>query len=101
MTEDGGEVTALADPERDLRRRFGWQIPVASLRYWALGIPDPARPADTEFDESGMLTALSQGGWDVTIDQYRDGGGAPMPRRLAAMRDGTRVRLVIDRWTFH
>ena len=27
------------DAERDLYLRYGWTIPVRSLRYWALGIP--------------------------------------------------------------
>lgn len=101
VTDDDGEVTTLADPEIELRQRYGWHIPVTSLRFWALGIPDPARPAAAELDGSGRLARLEQDGWVVTVDQYRDGGGQPMPRRLAAVRDGTRVRLVIDRWSFH
>jgi outer membrane biogenesis lipoprotein LolB len=36
----------------------------------------------------------------VTIDEYRDGGGQPMPRRLSASNPESRVRLVIDRWKF-
>ena len=101
VTESNGQVTRLDDPEADLRHRYGWTIPVTSLRYWALGVPDPELPADTEFGEDGKLLRLLQGGWDVEIAQYRPGGGQPMPRRIKAVRDDARVRLVIDSWTFH
>lgn len=100
VTEKDGSVTELRDAERDLRARYGWRIPVASLRYWALGIPDPSRPADTELGEDGKLARMQQGGWTVTIDQYDEGGGRPMPRRMTAKRDDSRVRLVIDDWVF-
>jgi len=100
VTEKDGSVTVLANAERDLRARYGWSIPVASLRYWALGIPDPALPAAAGFGDDGLLRTLAQGGWQVTIDEYRDGGGQPMPRRMTALNAGTRVRLVIDHWVF-
>ena len=97
--KDGGEVL-LDDPENDLRRLYGWHIPVESLRYWALGIPDPAHVATTEQAPDGRLTRLQQAGWTVVIDRYRPGGGQLMPRRLKASRGDSRVTLVIDRWAF-
>lgn len=100
VTEKDGTVTRLGHAERDLEARYGWRIPVASLRYWALGIPDPALPAETDVGDDGQLRRMEQGGWTVTIDRYRDGGGQPMPRRMTAVNAGTRVRLVIDRWAF-
>jgi outer membrane lipoprotein LolB len=100
VTDKDGKETVLQDPEFDLRAMYGWTIPVTSLRYWALGIPDPAVPADTEFNEDGQLASLKQGSWFIKFAQYRDGGGQPMPRRLAAVSGDNTVRLVIDNWTF-
>ena len=100
LTDKDGVVTELADAEIDLREMYGWTIPVTSLRYWALGIPDPAAEAATELDEAGLLTRLEQHRWQVDISQYRDAGGQPMPRRLTALSDDARVRLVIDNWVF-
>ena len=37
LTDKDGVRTELGDVEYDLRRRYGWTIPVKSLRYWALG----------------------------------------------------------------
>lgn len=100
VTDKEGVESRLYEPEADLRRLYGWQIPIESLRYWALGIPDPRYPAELEFLEDGSLAALQQGGWRVRIDRYRPGGGQLMPRRLKASRDEAQVTLVIDRWTF-
>ena len=101
ITDKDGVTTELADVEADLYYRYGWTIPVKSLRYWALGIPDPRVPAETEFGDAGELVRLMQRGWTVDIGRYREaGGGQPMPSRLTANNAETSVRLVIDRWVF-
>jgi len=100
LTDKDGVRTELGDAETDIYLRFGWTIPVASLRYWALGIPDPSQPADTVFDPAGQLSSLRQRDWIVSYSRYADGGGQTMPKILTAENSNTRVRLVIDHWTF-
>ena len=100
LTDKDGVETTLEDAEVELWYRYGWTIPVASLRYWALGIPDPTMPAETAIDEEGLLTRLQQSSWSVDISRYREGGGQQMPRILTATNPDTRVRMVIDRWAF-
>lgn len=101
VTDKDGLATEMHDVESELYYRYGWTIPVRSLRYWALGIPDPALPATTEFGPAGELTQLTQAGWTVEISRYRDvAGGQEMPGRLTAENSRTSVRLVIDRWIF-
>ncbi len=100
LTDKDGVRTELEDAELELRYRYGWTIPVASLRFWALGIPDPAEPAETVFDEAGQLEQLRQRGWLVDITRYGEGGGQRMPSRLTAENSDTRVKLVIDHWIF-
>lgn len=101
ITDEEGAVTEMEDAEQVLRRRYGWTIPVKSLRYWALGIPDPDLPAVTEVGEDGLLERLEQGQWEVAIDAYTQSGGQPMPRRMTATHGDTRVRIVIDTWIFY
>lgn len=102
ITDSDGTRTVLEDVELDLYYRYGWTIPVESLRYWALGIPDPRAPADTSISAGGELTELEQRGWQVQFDRYRDaGGGQPMPTLVTAVNLDTRVRLVIDKRVFH
>ncbi len=100
LTDKDGTRIDLANAEQDLLRRYGWTIPVDSLRYWTLGIPDPALPAETEFDTERRLKTLRQSGWTVTVARYRDGGGQIMPGVLTVQNDDTRVRMVIDSWLF-
>lgn len=100
LTDRDGVVTEMEDAEIELRERYGWTIPVSSLRYWALGIPDPASPYSEILNDAGMLATLSQQSWQVTFTQYAEGGGQMMPRRLTAVDDDIKVRLVIDDWTF-
>ena len=101
LTDKEGNRTVLDDAETDLYIRYGWTIPVQSLRYWALGIPDPALPAETDFGGDGHLQSLTQGGWTVDITRYGDGGGQPMPTRLKAASEQTRVKLAIHKWSFY
>ena len=100
LTDKDGAQTWLQDVESDLYYRYGWTIPVASLQYWALGIPDPSAAAETELDEEGRLMRLRQRDWVVEISRYREGGGQQMPRILSATNAETRVRMVIDQWLF-
>jgi len=100
LTDNGGVKTVLTDAELELRHRYGWSIPITSLRYWALGIPDPSMAAVTEIDGEGLLVRLQQSNWIVEISRYREGGGQLMPRILSATNPDTRVRMVIDKWLF-
>jgi outer membrane lipoprotein LolB len=101
LIDKDGNRTVLEDAERELFLRYGWTIPVRSLRYWALGIPDPALPAETELGGDGHLSRITQGGWTVDITRYGEGGGQPMPTRLKAASEQTRVKLAIHRWSFY
>jgi outer membrane lipoprotein LolB len=100
LTDKDGAESRLDDVETELLWRYGWTIPVESLRYWALGIPDPTAPGITELDDRDRLLRLEQSGWIVEISRYAEGGGQQMPRILTAKNQDTRVRMVIDRWLF-
>jgi len=101
VTDKDGQLTEMQDAEIELRAKYGWTIPVSSLRFWALGIPDPVLPAETEFAEDGQLSRLRQGNWTVEIPEYREGGGQLMPRRISAINKDARIRMVIDNWIFN
>lgn len=100
FTDKDGVETVLTDPEAELYERNGWTIPVASLRYWALGIPDPAGEALTVVDDAGRLVSLEQSDWAVEISRYKVSAGQQLPRTVTATNPDTRVRMVIDKWMF-
>ena len=100
LTDKDGVRTELNDVEAELLYRYGWTIPAKSLRYWALGIPDPDSDAQTVLNDEQQLASLEQGGWTLKISRYRENGGQSMPNRLSANNYSTRVRIVIDKWKF-
>ena len=93
-----GTDVYLDDPEADMQERFGWSIPVYSMRYWIVGVSDPDEPATEIVDDSGFLTELEQHGWSVTYDGYREHEGYLFPRKVVMERADVRIRMVADRW---
>ena len=101
LTDKGGIRTILQNPETELYYRYGWTIPINSLRYWALGIEDPSVEAKAEVDEFGRLISLQQNDWVLKISRYHESAGQEMPRNLMASNLDTRVRMVIEKWMFY
>lgn len=85
----------------ELERRLGFALPVESLRYWLLGVPDPARTAEEALAaDATRLDSLQQDGWTVRFPAYAGVAGAnyELPRRIEASRAGVRVRLLVESW---
>ena len=78
----------------------GWVLPVSGMRYWVRAIPDPALPFSAQLDAGGRLEALSQAGWTIRYTRYHTTGEGRWPARLALVREGVSVRMVIDQWRF-
>jgi outer membrane lipoprotein LolB len=85
------------DAETLTRQTLGVALPLAGLRYWIEGRPDPARAHRQTLNDAGRIAQLKQDGWVVDYLQYRD---APdwQPRKLVLARDDMTIRLVIDTW---
>jgi outer membrane lipoprotein LolB len=83
----------------ELRTRLGFDVPLASLRYWILGVPRPGSPSEEALNTGQQrLDGLTQDGWHVAYAAYVDAHGQTLPARLTLERDAVRVRLVIDDW---
>jgi outer membrane lipoprotein LolB len=93
-----GEEFLLRDPELEMTERFGWSLPVHSMRYWILGVSDPALPAAEVPGEEGLLESIEQGGWTVRYDGYGPAEGLLLPRRLDMEHGEVRIRVMTDRW---
>lgn len=97
-----GSVVTLADPSSAFLELYGLDLPLASLRYWAVGVPRPGSPGArlvrADGTAAGRIDALEQDGWQVRYDQYRDFDGWVLPRKLELTSPEVRVRLVIRDW---
>lgn len=85
---------------RALAARLGFEPPLASLRYWLMGVPDPAQPV-TPLVEGGA-GGFEQLGWRVRIDETRPvatpRASLLLPRRVTLERTGVRLRVLVERW---
>jgi outer membrane lipoprotein LolB len=94
-----GERISNQAARAELTARLGFDVPIERLRYWVLGVPDPAQPAEEAVDASGQrLTSLVQDGWHIDYDEYTSASGQTLPARLTLQREAVRVRLLIEDW---
>lgn len=100
-----GGVREGEDAEQLLREATGWDIPVQALTRWAQGVSGPDAAADSgqaDFAPDGRLRSVQEAGWriDYMLWFEPEGGRPTLPRQIAAVREGAKVRLIIDRWDF-
>lgn len=93
------ETLQTTDPERELRHRFGWTLPVGQLRWWVLGVPAPTGKSGLQLDDQGRLLALEQAGWTLEYQEYQLVDGRQLPRKLALANDEFTLKLVVDQWS--
>jgi outer membrane lipoprotein LolB len=94
-----GERISNQAARAELTARLGFDVPIERLRYWVLGVPDPAQPAEEAVDASGQrLTSLVQDGWHIDYDEYTSASGQTLPARLTLQREAVRVRLLVEDW---
>jgi outer membrane lipoprotein LolB len=92
---EGNGVTQLSrDPDAMLRQRLGFAVPLTSLRYWMLGVPDP--------DKSSLSMAggggFQQAGWTIYPDDLANVDGWMLPRKLSARGAGVKLKILADNW---
>jgi len=81
-----------------LQDRLGFELPLDTLRYWLLGVPDPDSPFDLTRNGQDRARRLIQAGWIVDYDRYREVLGDLLPARLVLSRGEVRVRIAVDHW---
>jgi outer membrane lipoprotein LolB len=91
-----GEQRVLRDPEAQLSELLGWWMPVESLRYWLLGLPDPAFQGELDFGQATTLQTLDQRLWHVAYESYQLSDGMLVPRRIDMRHDALELRLTVD-----
>lgn len=95
-----GEGPVLAkEPERYLKERLGFVVPLKSLRYWVLGRPNPALPSQPLSPANGALPGFVQSGWLVRAEDVGLRDGFEIPGRLWVEGPGVRLKILIDQWS--
>jgi len=99
MTASDGTQLEADAAHAELVRLLGFEPPLASLRYWLLGTPDPHEPGAVEtLDDSQRLARLQQGDWRIDYGEYMRSGERTLPRRIAMQRGALRLKLRVSNW---
>jgi len=106
---DGLESERLCgvEAQMQLTQTMG-EMPLFMLQDWVRGLSSAAdvlietgfQPAMVRYNDLGQLEWLSQQGWQVDYPTWHPATDRQpaLPRRLEALKDDIRLRLVIDRW---
>lgn len=98
LTANGARLESEA-ARAELAAHLGFDPPLASLRYWILGVPDPGTPSTETLDPAQQhLASLEQDGWRIDYGGYTAVGGEWLPQRLTLQRADVRVRVLVDDW---
>lgn len=93
------EEEITTEPEAWLQQRLGVRLPVAGLRWWALGLPAPDSHFDLLLDPAGRAQRIVQDGWVLDYPDYRAVESMELPRRIEARNGDTRVIVLADAWS--
>jgi outer membrane lipoprotein LolB len=96
---EGNGVTELSHaPEAKLRERLGFAVPLSSLRYWMLGVPDPDLAYTPMPGGEGAAHGFQQAGWAIRVDRLTDVGSRRLPQKVRAEGSGVKLKIITDRW---
>lgn len=88
----GDDVHSSSQPEEFINQQLGMFVPVRSLRYWVVGLPEPSRPyKDTD-------VGFNQAGWLNEFKQMQSVGDGAMPHKMTVMNNQVKLKLIIDHW---
>jgi outer membrane lipoprotein LolB len=87
-----GRVQSSVQPEEFINQQLGMFVPVRSLRYWVVGLPEPTQ----SFSETSG--GFSQAGWRIEYQKMQTVGDQSMPRKITVMNDQVKLKLIIEQW---
>jgi outer membrane lipoprotein LolB len=90
-----GRVQTSNQPEIFINQQLGLFVPLQSLRFWAVGLPE----ADQKFQETS--DGFVQDGWLIAYKEMQKIGAEAMPHKLAATNEKVKLKLIIDQWNLH
>jgi outer membrane lipoprotein LolB len=82
----------------DLQQRLGFELPLDELRFWLLGVPNPAEPFELVRNAQDRALELTQAGWTLDYDRYLEVAGQLLPGHLVMSREAVRVKIAVDHW---
>jgi len=98
MTASNGTELGGAAARDAMINLLGFEPPLASLRYWLLGVPDPAGPGEEVLDGAQHLRQLRQSDWQIDYADYAQSSGQWLPGLITLRRDNAKLKVHVSRW---
>ena len=99
VTTSKGKRYEDQDAETLIYGLFGLRIPVAGMRYWLRGVPQP----ETEYQElnlraDGLAASMRQVGWQLSYQNYADNEAIKLPAHALFEYDDLALTVKVARW---
>ncbi|MGR9012342.1 MAG: lipoprotein insertase outer membrane protein LolB [Gammaproteobacteria bacterium] len=88
----GGDVQSSMQPEEFINQQLGMFVPMLSLRYWVVGLPEPL----SSYKETGV--GFNQAGWVNEYKQMQRVNNRTMPQKMTVKNNQVKLKLIIDHW---
>ncbi len=88
----GGNVQSSTEPEAFINQQLGLSVPLQSLRFWAVGLPETGKPYQETVD------GFVQDGWLVAYKEMQKADNETLPRKMAVSNNHVKLKLIIDQW---
>jgi outer membrane lipoprotein LolB len=92
IDQGGGDVKSSTDVENFINQQVGLAVPVNSLRYWVVGLPDKSQTANT------IEKGFEQVGWKNQYKTMQPVGSYVLPRNMTVTSETVKLKLFIDQW---
>ena len=90
-----GHAQSSTQPEEFINQQLGMFVPVHSLRYWVIGLPEPT----SAFVETAA--GFTQSGWLIEYKQMQPVDNQSMPRKITVTNARVKLKLIIDQWVLN
>ena len=88
----GGDVQSSKDVEGFINRQVGLAVPVNSLRYWVIGVPEKSESVTV------IENGFEQVGWKNIYKTMQPISGYVLPRNMTVTNETVKLKLFIDQW---
>lgn len=87
-----GKIERSSNPDEFVNAQLGVFVPVQSLAYWVIGLPEPTGPV--VYAEQGF----SQKEWRVEYKEWQVVEHKSMPRKVVVTNGRLKLKLMCDQW---
>jgi outer membrane lipoprotein LolB len=97
VTIDRGDNKPLTStqPELFINQQLGLFVPVQSLSYWVVGVPEP----NSRYNLTP--TGFTQTGWLIDYKQMKSVNSLAMPYKITVSNEQLKLKLIIDQWVLN